>query len=90
MAVFTVYMNFDKLDNTYSPMNEQHDVSEELLGIALAPMDDATSMMGMALSDGWEMWGYSCGNGLVPFFHAPGFVPDLAFIVLRALFTPGV
>ena len=26
--------SFDELDITYSQMNEQHDVSEELLGIA--------------------------------------------------------
>ena len=33
----------------YSPMNAPHDVSEELLGVSLAPVDDATDMMGMAL-----------------------------------------
>ena len=32
--------NFDELDITYSPMNEQHDVSEELLGVVSAPAND--------------------------------------------------
>ena len=45
-------MNFDELDIMYLPMNEQHDVSEELTGIALAPADDATSTTGMAPCDG--------------------------------------
>ena len=32
-------------------MNGQHDVSEELLGVALAPVDDAIGMTRMALRD---------------------------------------
>ena len=40
------------LEYTYSPMNGQHDVSKELLSVALVSMNDATGMMGMALRDG--------------------------------------
>ena len=55
-------MIFDELDSAYSLMNEQHDVSEELMGIVLAPTDDATGMMGMAPCDG------RCGNMPRAFF----------------------
>ena len=43
--------NFDELDITYLPMNEQHEVSEELLGFTLAPADDATGTRRMAPHD---------------------------------------
>ena len=34
--------NFNELDITYAPKNEQHDVSKELFGVVSAPVDDAT------------------------------------------------
>ena len=40
--------NFNEFDITYLPMNGHHDVWEELLGVTLAPVDDATGTMGMA------------------------------------------
>ena len=45
-------MNFNDLDTTYLSMNGQRDVSEELLGVALAPMEHATCMTGVALCVG--------------------------------------
>ena len=43
--------NFDKLDIMNSPMNEQHDVSKELLSVASPPADDATGTTGMGPYD---------------------------------------
>ena len=51
--------NFDKLNNMYSPMNEQHDVSEELLGVTSVSSDDATGTMEIARRGG------RCGNTCV-------------------------
>ena len=65
--------NFTELDITYSPMNEQHEASEELLGVASALADDSTGMTGMARCD-VRCQGYACGTGLMPFCPAPAFV----------------
>ena len=45
-------MNFTEFDKMYSPMNGNHDVSKEQLGISLAPSNDATGITGMSLRDG--------------------------------------
>ena len=67
-------MNFNELDIVYSPMKEQHDVSEEeLLGVASAPADDATGTTGMAPRD-VRCGGYVCWTGLMAFCHALAFV----------------
>ena len=50
--------NFDELNITYLPWNEQHIVSEELLGVASAPANDATGTRGMASCD--VRCGYVC------------------------------
>ena len=81
--------NFNELNVMNLLMNEQHDVAEELLGVAFAPTDNATGMMGMAPRDG-RCWGYTCATGLKPFCHALAFVQDLVFVALAVLFTRGV
>ena len=48
--------NSNELDITYSLINEQHDVLEELLGVSSVPADDATGMMKTAPGDA------KCGN----------------------------
>ena len=49
-------INFDDLDISYSPMNEESekdkDMTEELLGVVPAPTNDAPSTSGMAPRDG--------------------------------------
>ena len=40
--------SIDELNITYSPMNEQHDLLEELLGVSLARADGASGSTGMA------------------------------------------
>ena len=70
-------------------MNEQHDVSKELLGITLAPADDATGTVRMAPRDG------RCGDMSVgldlcqgsspstPILQHLAFVRDPVFIIYR-------
>ena len=80
--------NFDELDITYSPMNEQHDVLEELLGVTSAPADDATGTTGMVLHDG--RYGDTCVGLNSCYFTTLAFVRELVFIALAALFNPSV
>ena len=54
-------------------MNEQHDVSEELLGINSAPADDTIGTMGMAPRDG------RCGD-------TPGGLDSCNFAMPQRLF----
>ena len=44
-------MIFNELDIVYSLMNEQHDLSEELLNVASVSADDATGTTGIAPHD---------------------------------------
>ena len=78
---------FNNIFVTYSPTNEQHDVSKELLGITSVFIVDATGTTWMAIMGGV---GIACGTGLVLLCHTPAFVQDLAFIALAALFMPNI
>ena len=70
----------------YSPKNGQNDVSDELLGVTLAPAYDTT---GMELRD--RKCGDTCVAVDLRHFATPlVFVWNQAFTALAALFTPGV
>ena len=70
-------------------MNEQHEVLDELLGIASAPAADATGTMGMVPHDG-RCEDTRVGLDSCHFPTPPALVRDPAFIALAVLVTPGV
>ena len=70
-------------------IDEPQDMSEELLGIVLAPVNDRVSTLGMAIRDE-RFRGTALVDGLVPWAHCSFPLMGVAFVLIdcfHQLFT---